>query len=211
MGGSSNQKSWIIVSIIYGIIAAALFLLCFAKTKERVTVSMEQKENISFIQGLKLILKNNYWLILVGIWVSMAFGLSLSGAVGTYYAKYILENENLAGFLSAVAIIPVIVLMPLMAPLSAKFGKRNVALVGSFVSLGAQLLMLVNPTSATWLIVLKAWAMPLSLLQYLPWLQILLNTDSGKTVYVLKECFIPAQPLAQRSAPVLPVHWLLEF
>ena len=97
---------------------------------------MEQKENISFIQGLKLILKNNYWLILVGIWVSMAFGLSLSGAVGTYYAKYILENENLAGFLSAVAIIPVIVLMPLMVPLSAKFGKRNVALGEALSVLG---------------------------------------------------------------------------
>ena len=34
MGGSSNQKSWIIVSAIYAVIAAILFLVCFKNTKE---------------------------------------------------------------------------------------------------------------------------------------------------------------------------------
>lgn len=152
MGGSSNQKSWIIVSIIYAVLAAALFLLCFAKTKERVRISIEQKEKINFLESLKLILKNNYWLMIVGIWVSMALGMSLSGAVGTYYAKYILGNENMAGFIASVGIIPVIVCMPFVAPLSKKYGKRNVALVGSLISLVGQLLILINPANATWLL-----------------------------------------------------------
>lgn len=152
VGGSSSQKSWIIVSIIYASLAAALFLLCFAKTKERVRVSLEQKKKINFSESFGLIFKNNYWLIIVGIWVSMALGMSLSGSVGTYYAKYILGDENMAGFIASVAIIPVILCMPLVAPLSKKFGKRNVALVGSCISLLAQFLMLINPESASWLI-----------------------------------------------------------
>ncbi len=153
MGGSSNQKSWIIVSVIYGIIAAALFFLCFGKTKERVRVSMEQKETIGFVKSFKLIMKNNCWLLLVGVWVSMALGMTFSGSVATYYAKYVLENENVAGILNSAAILPVIILMGFVAPLSKRYGKRNVALVGSVISLVAQVAMLINPTSTTWLLI----------------------------------------------------------
>ena len=153
MGGSSNQKSWIIVSAIYAVIAAILFLVCFKNTKERVTVSSEQKEDVNFVQSLKLIFKNSQWLLLCGIWITMCLGMGASGAVGTYYAKYILMNENMAGFISSVSIIPVLVLMPFCVPLSLKYGKRNVALVGTFFSLAGQLLMVINPTNATWLLV----------------------------------------------------------
>ena len=151
MGGSTKQRSWIIVSILYGVVAAALFLLCFAKTKERVRVQAEKNNELGFLTSFKLIVKNNYWLLLVGIWVSMVLGMSMSGSVGTYYAKYILGNENIAGFLGALGIVPVLIIMPLTAPLNRKFGKRNVALYGSFVSIAGQLLMLLNPASAAWL------------------------------------------------------------
>lgn len=124
VGESSSQKSWILVSIIYAVIAAALFLLCFAKTKERVQVSMQQKETIRFAEGFRLLMKNNYWLMIVGIWISMALGMSLSMAVGTYYAKYILGNENMAGFISAISILPVILCMPAVAPLSKNTAKE---------------------------------------------------------------------------------------
>lgn len=152
IGGSSNQKSWIIVSVIYGFIAAVLFLICFAKTKERVQVSMQQKETIHFAESFKLIMKNNYWLLIVGIWVSMALGMSLNMGVGTYYAKYLLGNENMAGFIAAVTIVPIILCMPAVAPLSKKYGKRNVALIGSIISLCSQILLLLNPLSGSWLI-----------------------------------------------------------
>ena len=151
MGGSTKQRSWIIVSILYGVVAAALFLLCFAKTKERVRVQAEKNNELGFLTSFKLIVKNNYWLLLVGIWVSMVLGMSMSGSVGTYYAKYILGNENIAGFLGALGIVPVLIIMPLTAPLNRKFGKRNVALYGSFVSIAGQLLMLLKPASAAWL------------------------------------------------------------
>ncbi|MDE6846556.1 MAG: MFS transporter [Lachnospiraceae bacterium] len=153
IGSSSNQKSWIIVSVIYGMAAAALFLTCFAKTKERVQVSLQQKETIHLGESFKLIMKNNYWLIIVGIWVSMALGMSMNMSSGTYYAKYILGNENMAGFIAAVSMIPAIVCMPAIAPLSKKYGKRNIGLVGSLISLIGHLMIFLNAANATWLIV----------------------------------------------------------
>jgi len=151
MGGSNQQKSWIVVSIIYGVIASVLFLVCFKATKERVQITTNQKQKISFKISFKTMMKNNYWLLLVGIWISMILGMSLSMTVGTYYAKYLLGNENFAGFITALGIVPVLFVMPLTIPLSRKFGKRNVALVGSVISVGGQIMMLISPYSASWL------------------------------------------------------------
>ena len=153
VGGSSHQKSWIIVSVIYGVIAAALFLACFFKTKERVQISSQQKESIPLGESFRLIMRNNYWLIIVGVWVVTALGMGMGMSVGTYYAKYILGDENMAGFLTAISLIPTLVCMIFVAPLSKKFGKRNVALVGSIISILGQALMLLNPASFGWLIV----------------------------------------------------------
>lgn len=152
VGGSTNQKSWIIVSVIYGVVAAALFLICFAKTKERVQISSQQKERIPLGESFRLCMKNTYWLIIVGVWVVTALGMGMGMSVGTYYAKYILGDENLSGFLSAISLIPVLVCMPFVAPLSKKYGKRNVALVGSIISIVGQAAMLLNPRSFGWLI-----------------------------------------------------------
>lgn len=153
VGGSTNQRSWIIVSVIYGIVAAALFLTCFAKTKERVQISSQQKERIPMGESFRLCMKNTYWLIIVAIWVVMALGMGMGMSVATYYAKYILGNENLSGFLSAISVVPVLICMPLVAPLSKKHGKRNVALVGSIISVVGQVAMLINPHSFGWLVV----------------------------------------------------------
>lgn len=153
VGGSTEQKSWIIVSVMYGILAAALFFICYAKTEERVTISSEQEEKISFGESFKLIMKNNYWLLIVGVWVFTALSMGIGMSVGTYYAKYVLGNENLAGFLTSIALIPTLVCMPFVAPLSQKYGKRNVALIGGIIQVVGQALMILNPENFTWLIV----------------------------------------------------------
>ncbi len=147
--GTSSQQAWIIVSCVYGVLAAALFLLCFANTKERVDIPTEK---ISFVKSLKICLKNDQWLLLVAVWVIMVLGLSMSGGVGTYYAKYVLGDETYAGFLAAIGIIPALIVMPIMTPFIKKYGKRNIALVGAVLSVIIQLMILINPTSFQWLL-----------------------------------------------------------
>lgn len=153
VGGSSNQKSWIIVSVVYSIVAAISFIACFANTKERVKVAQEKQEKLSFGKSLSVCVKNKYWLMLVAVFLFFIFASTFNGAVGTYYAKYIIGNENVMGYLMSVMTIPAIIFIPILAPLTKKIGKRNAAWIGSFVSLAGQGLMLVNPTSFSWLIV----------------------------------------------------------
>lgn len=153
VGGSTNQSSWMIVSSVYGFIAAALFLLCFAKTKERVNLVSDEDRKIGFIKTLKLMMKNDAWLLICAIWIVNILGMAIGMGVGVYYAKYILHNEAYFGFLAVIQQGVSIVLMAMMMPFVKRFGKRNVALVGTIISLISQLLIIVNPASFSWLVV----------------------------------------------------------
>lgn len=151
VGGSGNQSSWILVASIYGAAAAGLFLLCFARTKERVHAVSDKDRSIGFGTTIKLLAKNNYWLLICLLWVDMALGLSLSMGVGTYYCKYLLHNENLFGYMSVVQTAAMLLCMVACGPLIKKHGKRNVALIGSFIFAAGQIAMLIAPLSVAWL------------------------------------------------------------
>lgn len=155
LGGSTSQRAWIIVATIYAVLAAAMLLFCFFKTKERVSVSSgENKEkSISVFKALKVAFSNQYWLILVCVGVLIILGQTISGTVGTYYAKYILGNENVVGVINAVNYAPALILIPCLPMLSKRIGKRNIALTGGVIQLAGQLLLMLNPSSAAWLVV----------------------------------------------------------
>lgn len=153
VGGTGSQKAWIIVSCVYGAIASVLFLLCFAKTKERVHVATEEDRSMGLWQTIKILFKNNYWMLLCIIWVVTVLSLAMSGYVGIYFAKYILGNEELYGLLTVVEELVVIVAMMFTMPLIKKFGKRNIALAGAIIEVVSQMIMLLNPTSYQWLLI----------------------------------------------------------
>ncbi len=148
--GTANQQAWIIVSCIYGVLAAVLFLLCFKFTKERVDVPIEK---ISFKESFKLCIKNEQWLLLVLAWVVMVLGLAMSMSVGTYYAKYWLGDEAYIGYLAAIGTLVALIVMPLMTGVIKKVGKRNVALAGAVISLVGAVMVLINPLSFQWLLI----------------------------------------------------------
>ena len=152
VGGSTNQTSWIVVSCIYGALASLLFLLCFAKTKERVNAVSEKDRQLGFGKTLKTMVKNDAWLIICAIWVVNILGMSMGMGVGVYYSKYILGNESLFGLFAVVSQAIAIVGMVAVMPFVKKYGKRNTALVGTLISLAGQALMLVNPASVSWLV-----------------------------------------------------------
>lgn len=154
MGGTGHQSSWVTVSVGYGIMAAFLFLICFAKTKERVKNpdGEDVEGKIGFGEALKLLIKNKYWLMSGAIMLCLSFVTTISMVTGTYYMKYLVGDENLAGYISSVAIIPTLVLMPFCTPIIRRFGKRNVALAGSVFGLAGYVLALFMPVSPAWLV-----------------------------------------------------------
>ncbi len=76
-----------------------LFLFCYFTTTERV-VHVVEKQSLS--AQLKVLLRNDQWLILCGVCVTGTVGYVVRGSVAIYYAKYYLggNTETVAAFLS---------------------------------------------------------------------------------------------------------------
>lgn len=71
----NTQSAWIITTSIFAIIGAALHLFCFFGTKERTSEAAKKREDEpGFVESIKSLLHNKYWLLLTVIGVSRLFG-----------------------------------------------------------------------------------------------------------------------------------------
>ncbi|NFD77092.1 MFS transporter [Clostridium botulinum] len=144
-----EQGAWIITFAIFGIVATFMFFLTFKTTKERVTaVNEEKSQNISFKDGMKALVQNKYWIIIVLLLVVLFMNIGIMGGSMIYYAQYILNDKKLVGGLSIAQNIPTLIVMLTIAiPLIKKYGKRNTAILGSIIFILGSLFALIDLTS----------------------------------------------------------------
>ena len=83
--------------------------------------------------GIKLCVTNKYFIMFFFLAVFLSFYEAVTGTCNAYYAQYILGNRDLLGALASFESIPQIVTVLVLSPFIAKFGKRNVALIGAIV------------------------------------------------------------------------------
>ncbi|WP_206484432.1 MFS transporter [Thalassotalea sp. G2M2-11] len=109
-GGDDIASGYQFAMGLMAAMASLLFIFCFFTTTERVAYKVESK---TFIQQVKLLLRNDQWLILCAICVVGTIGYVIRGSVAAYYAKYYLGGNAamLSAFLStgvAAAIIAMV-------------------------------------------------------------------------------------------------------
>ena len=81
---------------VYALAAVAMFLLCFASTKERVQPVKEK--NTSIWRDLKDLVSNVHWLILFLLGITGVFFVAIRGAAIIFYFKYYMGDLNIAPF-----------------------------------------------------------------------------------------------------------------
>lgn len=155
MGG--DQAAWIKVTIIYSLVAIALLLWCFLGTKERVQMqAAEEAEKLPLSTRFGALLKNKYFLLTMCSTLCLAMYQTINGTCATYYAQYVLGNNEYFSALNMAETIPQIAVIMILAPFIKKFGKRNLVLAGSIIIVIAQLALLAAPANPTWAIAVAA-------------------------------------------------------
>ncbi|MBN6150888.1 MFS transporter [Xanthomonas sp. AmX2] len=98
-GGGDLARGYQWAMGLMGAMATLLFLFCFFTTTERVQHEVERKP---FMEQLRLLLRNDQWLILCAVCVTGTVGYVVRGSVAAYYAKYYLGGDAklLSAFLS---------------------------------------------------------------------------------------------------------------
>ena len=147
--GVADQAAWIKVSVGFAVLSGLSLLILYRSSKENVDVQKLQsvEKQDSFMAELKLLFKNKYWVIMliVNLFVNISYGLSASG--GTYYAKYILGNDNIVALLGAIGLIPTFLGFILVGPLTKKFGMAKTCLIGCVIGAVACVVRVFTPYS----------------------------------------------------------------
>ena len=121
LGGT--QSAWIKVSVIFALISLLSLLVLYKVTKENAhIVEKSEDEDVTFGEGIKMLFKNKYWVIMLVLQFMMNISYGLSSSGGTYYAKYILGNDNIVALLGAVGLIPTFLGFALVGVMIKKLG-----------------------------------------------------------------------------------------
>ncbi len=150
----NDQKGWIIVFVIYGIVASIMLLMAGLGTKERVKpVSQDAQENASAKTIIKAVLSNKYWLI-VFFYLMVYFVFNTSNATAlVYFSKYVVHSTDVVTWITFAMSVPMLIMMIFVVPsMIKKYGKRKSAAIGTIVLLFGSLLPLLDLNNVSLLI-----------------------------------------------------------
>ncbi|MDD6351115.1 MAG: glycoside-pentoside-hexuronide (GPH):cation symporter [Lachnospiraceae bacterium] len=150
LGG--DQAAWIKVAVVLAVISAISMVILYRTSKENRTDQEKTAEEaeegkMTFFQEIGILFKNKYWVIMLfaGLFMNISFGLSTSGS--TYYAKYILGNDNIVALLGGVGLIPSFLGFALVGPMTKKFGMAKTCVIGCLIGIAGCIYRVFTPYS----------------------------------------------------------------
>jgi GPH family glycoside/pentoside/hexuronide:cation symporter len=146
-----GQRGWTAVAAVYGIIFIMFQMITVFGVREMRQTGAEPQvkksgeENIlPFGRSLIMLVKNKYFLVILGLFLVMYISGGVSGAIGIYYATYKLGNPNLLGILSMSSMIPMLIMLSLTPKITGRWGIQKVSLICTFVSLGGACIVILS-------------------------------------------------------------------
>ena len=123
LGG--GVMGWRLIAIIYavlGLITNTLSVFSVKELPEEESDAEDKKENeLTFLQSFRVLLKNKYYVIICCSYILTQLYASVIG-MGTYYAKYILGNEEIFSTLSLAINITMVVALTALPYVIKKLG-----------------------------------------------------------------------------------------
>lgn len=149
----NDVAAWAKAMAIWAVIAIILLYLCFRNCEETVVLENVRKEKVPFFKSMKALLTNCYFWICLFIWTLSNVHLTIVGIDLPYYCKYIFGNDT---WMYSVAYMTETIMLIVggigTSFLLKKYSKRDVALAGALLAIGAQVVFLLNPYNYAWLL-----------------------------------------------------------
>jgi GPH family glycoside/pentoside/hexuronide:cation symporter len=127
----SNNKAdanhFLMGAIIFGILAIACYMACYKLSIERITEDASNKPKANLAETFKGFGKNKPLIMFFIAALVFLVGFMLIGTVNTYLYKDYFGNAKALSIVALVTAACSIIGMPMVKPLVAKFGKKEVA------------------------------------------------------------------------------------
>ena len=123
-GGAMGWRTIAVIYAVLGLIVNTISVFSvkeLSEADEDMDEERKEEHKLTFIQSFKLLLKNKYYVIICGSYILTQLYASVIG-MGTYYAKYILGDEELFSDLSLAINITMVVALTVLPYIIKKLG-----------------------------------------------------------------------------------------
>ena len=129
--------------LLFAVLATGLLCVCFYTTTERVQPPSAQR--LTLWQSLRAVITNPPLFIVMLIFTGGMLSFTLRSTITPYFLKYNLGREDLVPVYFAVTLPMMIVTLPVVPWLTARFGKAGAVIVGALVTIAAGLGLYYTP------------------------------------------------------------------
>ena len=147
VNGVADQAAYIKFAVVLGLISMVLWLILYAKSVEKTTAEQKQDDGVPFVKSIGMLFKNKYWVIVLISNLFSAVIFALTSASGTYYAKWILGNDNLVALMGAVGLISTFVGFGVVGPMTKKLGIRKTLMISLIIGIAGSVVRIFFPDS----------------------------------------------------------------
>lgn len=131
-----GTKGWRGTALVYAGLFAVICFLCATVCKELpeeelyMGATEKKEEKLNLVQVIKYLVKNKFFLEQLLLTILYNVVMTITGAVGIYYMKYVLGNEVMLGVFSLVQLIPLVIGLSITPFLVSKWGIYKTNLIG---------------------------------------------------------------------------------
>ena len=134
VNNEASANRFLMVAIVFGILAIACYMACYNLTIERVTIAdKENQPKVKTSETLKGIVKNKPLLWFLVASLTFMVTIMFIGSVNVYLFKDYFRNTSGLSIIGFVQSGAVIILAPFILKLVKKFGKKEVSSIGVLV------------------------------------------------------------------------------
>ena len=139
----TKALGWTTTAVIFAALATICFLITFSQVKERVGAIKSPKDEVSGLEGFKLLFKNRYFYTICIMFVCYYLAQGIFFSLGVYFCRDVLGNVVYYGDMNLCYNVCKIIGLVFLPVVAVKYGKWKVMMVGWFLmTIGSLLLVL---------------------------------------------------------------------
>lgn len=129
-GGASGWRMVAVICGVIGLVVNTISCLCVKELPEESSAAVEdtqkpKDDKIGFVESLKLLISNKYYILIVAIYIVYYFMSNLTTGSAIYFMKHVLGNGSLLGLFSMMKMFPVIIALIFTPILVKKTGSMQ--------------------------------------------------------------------------------------
>ena len=129
-GGAAGWRMVAVICGVIGLVVNTISCLCVKELPEESSAAVEdtqkpKDDKIGFVESLKLLISNKYYILIVAIYIVYYFMSNLTTGSAIYFMKHVLGNGSLLGLFSMMKMFPVIIALIFTPILVKKTGSMQ--------------------------------------------------------------------------------------